>query len=140
MEQNIRVLVVDDEKRFRDNIVKILNNKSMEAQGAEDGEQALAMTEAEKFDVILLDMKMPGISGKETLHHLQQNGTDAEVIVLTGHASVSGALDMMELGAFDYLLKPAPVDDLLKKVRLAGEKKFLREGRIGMQDILSAGT
>lgn len=137
MGKNIRVLVVDDEERFRDNIVRILNGKGMQAQGAEDGEHALVITDDNEFDVILLDMKMPGMSGKETLSHMMRNKVNAEVIVLTGHASVSGALDMMELGAFDYLLKPAAVSDLLKKVRLAGEKKFLREGRIGMQDILS---
>lgn len=136
MSRKIRVLVVDDEDRFRENIAKILQDSGMESQTAEDGEHAVVITEDHPFDVILLDMKMPGMTGKETLRLMRRQGVEAEVVVLTGHASVSGALDMMELGAFDYVLKPASVSELIKKVRLAGEKKFLREGRIGMRDII----
>ncbi|SKA79280.1 response regulator [Desulfobaculum bizertense] len=137
MEHQIRVLVVDDEDRFRENITKILNGSGFEAQSASDGETALNKVDSYEYDVVLLDMKMPGLSGEQTLCKMKDCGAQAEVIVLTGHASVSGALDMMDLGAFDYLLKPADIPEMLKKVRLAGEKKLLREGRIGMSDIYS---
>lgn len=128
MKRMIQVLVVDDENRFRKNIVKILGKCGGEAAGAEDGRVALQMAADREFDVILLDMKMPGLSGEETLKEMRAAGLKAEVLVLTGHASVSGALDMVELGAYDYLLKPADIPEMVKKIRLAGEKKLVREG------------
>ncbi|BBD08154.1 response regulator [Desulfovibrio ferrophilus] len=137
MNKSIRVLVVDDEDRFRENIVRILNDCGLEAEGAEDGEQALNLVKEYEFDVILLDMKMPGLSGEGTLRSMRSTGIDAEVVVLTGHASVSGALSMMELGAFDYLLKPASVSEMLRKVKLAGEKKRQRNKRSASRNMKS---
>ncbi len=136
MEQIIKVLIVDDETRFRNNIVKILTARGFEARGAEDGETALALMRDEPCDVVLLDMKMPGLSGTETLRRLRKQGTTAEVVVLTGHASGANALDTMELGAVEYLTKPAPIEDLVEKVRLAGKKKLQREKSMELRPTL----
>lgn len=140
MELQLRVLVVDDEERFRENIVRILCETGMDAEGAEDGDHALTLLEDVSFDVVLLDMKMPGLSGEETLRRMRGLDCQAEVVVLTGHASMSTALDMMQLGAFDYLLKPASVTDLVRKIRMAGEKKRLRDGKMDMLDILGGAS
>jgi len=127
-ERAIRILLVDDEERFRRNIAKMLERFGMEVEEAEDGETAVVMSGRGDYDVILLDMKMPGMWGKEALRQMRDNGVDSEVIVLTGHASIPEALDMMTLGAFDYLLKPVSVHELFRKVKLAGEKRSARGG------------
>ncbi len=126
--KRIQVLVIDDEKRFRENIVKILKKCGVDAECVGDGRSALQRTTEKEFDVLLLDMKMPGLTGEETLKEMRTANIKAEVLVLTGHASVSSALDMVELGACDYLLKPMDIAEMVKKIRLAGEKKLVRDG------------
>ena len=121
---NFRVLVVDDETDFLETIVKRLNKRMLNATGVESGEAALDLLKHEIFDVVLLDIKMPGgMDGIETLREIKHIQPLAEVILLTGHASVETSIEGMKLGAFDYLLKPMKFDDLLIKLAHAFEKK-----------------
>ena len=106
MPETPRILIVDDEKRFRVTMLRLLKNNGISAKGVESGEQALEELAQNPYDVVLLDVKMPGISGIEVLKQMQKQGCDAEVIVLSGHASVDAALEIMNFGAYDYLLKP----------------------------------
>ncbi|MDD4731140.1 MAG: response regulator [Desulfovibrio sp.] len=139
METAIRVLVVDDEDRFRENMVRLLNGQEgMRAQGAEDGPQALQALEKEEFDVVLLDMKMPDMDGRATFAEMQNMEADAQVVVLSGHASVNDAMEMMAQGVFDYLIKPCPLDTLVKKVRQAHLEKRMLRGEAGMDDLTRA--
>lgn len=118
-----RVLIVDDEDDFRETIVKRLKSRKIAAEGAEDGIKALELIDKTEFDVIVLDVKMPGMDGIETLRRIKSKKSHIEVIMLTGHASVEFGIKGMQLGAFDYVMKPAPLHDLLDKIRQAYDKK-----------------
>lgn len=118
-----RVLIVDDEDDFRETIVKRLKSRKIAAEGAEDGIKALELIDNTEFDVIVLDVKMPGMDGIETLRRIKSKKPHIEVIMLTGHASVEFGIKGMQLGAFDYVMKPAPLHDLLDKIRQAYDKK-----------------
>lgn len=118
------VLVVDDEKDFLDTTVKRLLKRSIDAVGAASGEEALALMRKRSFDVIVLDVKMPGgMDGIQALREMKRIQPLAEVILLTGHASVETSIDGVKLDAFDYLLKPVSLEDLLTKLKQAFEKR-----------------
>lgn len=123
------VLVVDDEQRFRENLVKLLRAHGYKAMGACDGRQALAQLGAGPADVVLLDIKMPDMGGLEALAQIKSKYPPVEVIMLSGHASVDTAREIISLGGFDYLLKPHTTEDLLVKIDTAFEKKRDREKR-----------
>jgi len=125
------VLIVDDEIDFLDTIVNRLKLRKIDAAGTSSGEDALALMASRPFDVVVLDIKMPGgMDGIETLRAIKQRHPSVEVILLTGHASVETSIEGMKLGAFDYLLKPMRFEELLIKIASAFEKKALHESRI----------
>ncbi|MFH0945269.1 MAG: response regulator [Planctomycetota bacterium] len=117
-----KVLVVDDETDFLDSLVRRLCRRGLEAVGVTSGEAALERLPREPFDVVVLDVKMPGMDGIEVLRRLKEKGIQVEVILLTGHASVESGVDGVELGAFDYLIKPVKLDDLMERIRDADER------------------
>ena len=125
-----RVLVVDDELDFLETIVKRLKRRKVDATGVDSGKQALEILEKQHFDVVILDVRMPGMDGIETLKEIKRVRPLMEVIMLTGHASVGSGMQGMQLGAFDYVLKPADIDELLEKVQQAYERKSLHEEKI----------
>ena len=118
------VLIVDDEEDFRETLTKRLKKREVDASGVPSGEEAIKLLKDKMFDVVILDIKMPGgMDGIEALAEIKKIQPLAEVILLTGHASVETSIEGMKLGAFDYLLKPIKLDELLKKIALAIEKK-----------------
>jgi two-component system, OmpR family, response regulator len=127
--ENLRVLVVDDEPDFLETIVKRLKRRGINAAGVETGKLALQLLEDEAYDVVVLDFLMPGMDGLETLKHLKKRKPFVEVIILTGHASVESGIQGMQHGAFDYVMKPADLDELMDKIRQAFERKKIHEGR-----------
>jgi two-component system, OmpR family, response regulator len=127
--EEIKVLMVDDEADFRDTIVKRLQKRQLQVSGAESGEKALEMMAAQPFDVVVLDVKMPGLDGIETLREIKKKNPFTEVILLTGHASMESGIEGMKLGAFDFIMKPAAIDELMEKIRQAYEKKIVEETR-----------
>ncbi|MBW2589141.1 MAG: response regulator [Deltaproteobacteria bacterium] len=125
------VLIVDDEEDFLETIIKRLNKRQVDASGARSGEEALKLLKEKTFDVVILDIKMPGgMDGIEALREMKKIQPLAEVILLTGHASVETSIEGMRLGAFDYLLKPVKLDDLLKKIAQAIEKKDTHDNKV----------
>ncbi len=124
-----KVLIVDDEQDFLETIVKRLKARNINVTGAESGYQALELLDGGDFDVVILDVKMPGMDGIETLREIKKKRPLVEVIMLTGHASVESGIQGMQLGAFDYLMKPVALDELLAKVRQAHERKMIQEGQ-----------
>jgi two-component system, OmpR family, response regulator len=128
--QKLRVLIIDDEPDFLETIVKRLVKRNMEATGVGSGEDALGLVENESFDVAILDMRMPGMDGIETLKEIKRKSPLTEVIMLTGHASVESGMQGMQFGAFDYMIKPADFEELVEKVNQAGERRRLHEERI----------
>lgn len=125
--EEFSVLLVDDEEDFLRTIIKRLAKRGLRAQGASRGEQALAMLAEEPRDVVVLDVKMPGMDGIEVLKRIKEGWPTTEVIMLTGHASIDAAMEGMGCGAFDYLMKPADLEDLLYKLEDAYRKKTLNE-------------
>jgi DNA-binding response OmpR family regulator len=127
--EKFKVLIVDDELDFLDIIIKRLRARNIEVSGVESGYLALEALDSSSPDVIILDVKMPGLDGIETLREIKKKKPLTEVIMLTGHASVDSGIQGMQLGAFDYLIKPVALDELLEKVRQAYERKLIQEGR-----------
>jgi two-component system OmpR family response regulator len=126
-----KVLLVDDEDDFRETLQKRLRNRKLQVEAAENGYKALELIQTQDFDVVVLDVKMPGMDGIETLKEIKIKKPDVEVIMLTGHASVESGIQGMQLGAFDYVMKPVPLDELLDKMRQAYERKAMRAAHGG---------
>jgi len=125
------ILVVDDEVDFLETLVKRLQKRNIDTVGVTSGEKALEALENRRFDVIILDIKMPGgMDGIETLREIKRHHPLTEVILLTGHGSVETSIDGMKMGAFDYLLKPIKLEDLMIKLGEAFEKKDVHEQKI----------
>ncbi len=125
------VLLVDDEEGFVGTMTKRLTKRDFNVFSAFSGSKALEqLEEHDSIDVIILDVKMPGMDGLETLQEVKKKYPLVEVIMLTGHATVESAIDGMKLGAFDYLMKPCDLDQLVKKVTDAMAKKLKHEEKI----------
>jgi DNA-binding NtrC family response regulator len=107
-----RALVVDDEEDFLETLEKRLHKRNIDTTGVPSGEEALEIMNKKLFDVVILDVKMPeSMDGIETLREMKKIQPLAEVILLTGHASVETSIEGMKLGAFDYLLKPIKLEE-----------------------------
>ena len=115
-----RVLVVDDEEELVSALVERLNLRGFQATGVTTGEAALASLEREGCDVVLLDVKMPGLGGLDVIRRIKQARPSLEVILLTGHGSPASAEEGLEAGAYDYLMKPVKIDELVRILRSAG--------------------
>ncbi len=118
--QPIRVLLIDDEERFVLNLAKLMRGRGFEAVTAFDGPSGIAAAE-QGVDVVVLDVKMPGMSGIEALQRIKEASPETEVLMLTGHADVETGIEAMRAGALDYLLKPCDIEDLVAKIREAHE-------------------
>ncbi|MEW6615585.1 MAG: response regulator [Thermodesulfobacteriota bacterium] len=126
-----QVLIVDDETDFLETIVNRLQKRKIDATGVPTGEAALELMKGKSFDVILLDIKMPGgMDGIEVLREIKKTQPLTEVILLTGHASVETSIEGLKMGAFDYLIKPVKFDEVLEKLASAFEKKNTQEQKI----------
>lgn len=127
MGEAVKVLLVDDEERFTSTLSKRLTERGLNVLTASSGMQAVQLVEEHSFDVIILDVKMPGMDGVETLREVKKIQPLAEVIMLTGHASVDSAIEGIRFGAYEYLMKPCEIEELMTKVKDAYAKKVLRE-------------
>ncbi len=126
-----KILLVDDEVPFVDTMVKRLSKRDFEIYTAYSGQEALdQLDKHHDIDIAVLDVKMPGMDGIATLKEIKSRFPLVEVIMLTGHGTVESAIDGMKLGAFDYLMKPAEIDDLVEKVKKAERIKREREEKI----------
>ena len=128
------VMLVDDEVSFVDTLAKRIAKRELKVSVAYNGQEALDKLKAggssSNFDVIILDVKMPGMDGLETLTAIKQAHPNMEVIMLTGHATVESAIEGMKAGAFDYLMKPCEIDLLMAKIDRAAMKKREHEEKI----------
>jgi DNA-binding NtrC family response regulator len=130
---DISVLLVDDEQGFVDALARRLKMRGFKPAAALSGQQALDKLEgggASTYDVVVLDVKMPGMDGLETLAVIKEKHPLVEVIMLTGHATVESAIDGMKQGAFDYLMKPCDMDVLTDKLQQAATSKRGHEAKI----------
>ena len=125
------VLLVDDEVPFVETMTKRLKKRDLVVNSAYSGQEALDILDKHRnTDVVILDVKMPGMDGIETLEKIKKSFPLTEVVMLTGHATVESAIEGMKKGAYDYLMKPCDIDQLMQKVEEAAQKKTVHEDKI----------
>lgn len=122
--KGIRLLLVDDEEDFRSTLARRLIKRKLVVLEVGDGPQAIAAVRENPIDVAVVDVKMPGMDGLEILRQIKKINPTVEVIMLTGHASVESGIEGMKAGAFDYLMKPCDINELLVKIEDAFQRKL----------------
>jgi DNA-binding NtrC family response regulator len=126
-----KVLLVDDETSFLAIMEKRLSSRNVEVKTVDSGPRALEILgEDDEIDVVILDVKMPCMDGVQALQEMRTRFPLVEVVMLTGHATIETAIDGMKKGAFDYLMKPCDIDNLIHVVEQAKEKKVRHEEKI----------
>lgn len=131
----IKVLLVDDEKEFIETLAERLEVRDFNVETAFDGNEAVSKIKEQDFDVVVLDVLMPGMNGIETLREIKSIKPLVNVIMLTGHATVETAIDGMKAGAYDYLMKPTDTNDLVSKIAKAYNLKAEHDDRIRKAEI-----
>ncbi|MCW7753980.1 response regulator [Desulfobotulus sp. H1] len=129
MKRKLKILLVDDEEEFIVTLAERLELRGYQSTIAEDGESALAKFDPDFFDVVVLDLMMPGIGGLDVLARLKEIRQDTPVILLTGHGSTREGMEGMRLGAFDYLMKPLHIEELVRKIDEAVPQDSSQAGR-----------
>ena len=124
-ETEAKVLLVDDEQEFLETLSSRLELRGLKVSAVTSGEQAITEAKQQDFDAIIVDLSMPGIDGLETLKRIKADNPNAEIIMLTGHASVQSGIEAMKLGAGDFLQKPVELSELMEKIGEAKDKKML---------------
>ncbi len=127
----IKVLVVDDESDFVELFIKRFTRRGFSVLGAGGGAEALTLLKGVAVDVVVLDVKMPGMDGLETLKEIKKRHPTVQVILLTGHGSVKSGIEGMSYGAYDYVLKPFSLDDLVERIQSAYHRRALVGGGSG---------
>jgi len=126
--EEIKTLVIDDEKNILESVKMVLNYENYQVETSNNGMDGIALFKKNKYDIVLLDVKMPGFGGIEVLKNLKELNPFSEVIMISGHSGIEEAVEAAKLGAFDFLEKPLSRDKLLLTVRNAAEKvKLLKE-------------
>jgi DNA-binding response OmpR family regulator len=124
------VLLVDDEERFLKTTKMLLDKAECNVITAPDGGQGLDQLKAQSIDVVVLDVKMPGVDGVEVLRRIKELAPLVEVIMLTGHSTLDTAILGLKLGAFDYLTKPCDINELKLKIKAAHERRSVMLAKI----------
>ncbi len=119
----IHLLIIDDETELTDSLKRIFERRNMEVYTAASGQEGLGILEEKPVDVVILDIKMPGMDGMEVLELIKRDYPNVQVIILTGHPSVETALKGVKLGASEYLTKPAEVEEFVSTVRRVYDKR-----------------
>ncbi|MFP4529405.1 MAG: response regulator [Candidatus Kapaibacterium sp.] len=143
MAEEIKLLIVDDEVNFLNSMAKRLEMRGFDVTKATNGKEALKAAQQEKYDIALVDLKMPGMDGKELLEILKREHKYLEVIILTGHGSLESAVECTKLGAYGYLPKPYEFDKLIEILKEAYEarmKKKFEEDTGRMQELMRIAT
>ena len=123
MNDKANILIVDDEEVVRLSHLRSLEGSECQTRAAEDGRQAIQVMEQDPADVILLDLRMPGLDGMDVLKTIKQRWPDSEVVVITGYPCIDTAKQAVRLGAFNYLTKPLGPDEVMKAANDAMTQK-----------------
>ncbi len=132
------ILVIDDEEIIRDSCVQVLSSDECDVQTAEDGQKGLELIRERLYDIVVLDLKMPGVSGMEVLKEIRTHFPETLVVVITGYASVESAVEAMREGAYDFIPKPFTPDEIRFIVKRAVEKRRLRLENLYLQEMASS--
>jgi len=125
--KDARILLVDDEAVFANNMSKLLTRRGYQVTAVNSGDEALRALMDTPFDVMVLDLKMPGMDGIATMHEMKKLGLFTEVLILTGHGSIDTALEAIQIGAYDYVTKPCEIAELVSKIEAAFERKTIKD-------------
>lgn len=129
MDDSLRVLLVDDEESYLQTTAKVFRRKGFDVETCTAGRDVVDLLLSRGYQVVVLDLKMPGMSGQEVLRSIKGRLPEVQVIILTGHASSEDAAACLTSGAFDFLIKPVEIDHLLGRVRAAHEMWKMHPGR-----------
>ncbi|EMS80702.1 response regulator [Desulfotignum phosphitoxidans] len=121
--EKMKLMLVEDEERYLQTTAKLLKKRRIKVVTAQSGAQALDLLKTHDVHVVILDIKMPGMDGFKTLKAIKTLYPPVEVIFLTGHATMDSAIEGLQSGAFDYVMKPADIDDIVTKAYEAFEKR-----------------
>jgi DNA-binding NtrC family response regulator len=138
MQTQMVIMLVDDEERFLSTTSKLLARLHYVVLTATSGARAMALLENNEVHVVILDVKMPGMDGIDALKQIKRRFPLVEVIMLTGHATLESAVEGLQNGAFDYLMKPADIPDLIHKAGAAFQRRLDLEGKIRVARQVSA--
>lgn len=141
MAGKIKLLIVDDEERFLETLSKRLSIRDFDVTPVSNGAEAIKLAREKRFDLALLDLKMPGMTGEQVLEVLKVENPDIEVVILTGHGSIDSAVQCTQAGSYSYLQKPCETDELLSVLRDAYSKRVQRRlelDTVKMEEMLSA--
>lgn len=138
--EDIRILLVDDEEDFVTTISELLQLRNLASQTAFSGEQAIGYVGEKEPDVMVLDLKMPGIDGMEVLRQVRRLYPHIQVIIQTGHGSNEEEIEARKIGVFDYFKKPVDIDQLVTRIKEAAQAKRTLSGETGASRQLSEGV
>ena len=127
MKNTASILLVDDDSAFRHVMAGELRRLGHIVETASSGEEAVACVERREMEIVLLDLRLPGMDGLETLKAIRGRNASVEVIMLTGHGSIDSAIESIRVGAFDYVTKPCPLDEIQMRVQRAIERRALKQ-------------
>lgn len=127
MEEKIKLLVVDDEERFLRTLTQRLSLRDFDVTPVTSGQEAVNLAREQEFDLALVDLKMPGMTGEQVLESLKQEHPLMEVIILTGHGSIDSAVHCTQVGSYCYLQKPCETDELLEVLKNAYRRRLERK-------------
>jgi DNA-binding NtrC family response regulator len=127
-----KILFVDDEVVFTNNMSKLLSRRGYQVKALNSGDEAIRALLDNHFDVMILDLKMPGLDGISTLREVRKLGLSTEVLILTGHGSIDLALKAIQMGAYDWVTKPCEITELISKIEigLEGKRSQIEKGHI----------
>ena len=143
MDRKIKLLLVDDEERFLQTLSVRLGMRDFDVVAVSNGKDAVEIASKEPFDLALVDLKMPGMSGEEVLELLKARDPHVEVIILTGHGSIDSAVQCTKLGSYGYLQKPCETEDLLRVLTKALQRRVQKKAQLDgqrLQELMSRAT
>jgi DNA-binding NtrC family response regulator len=126
MKQKIKILVVDDELSVRESLADLLRSRGFQALALETGEQALAQCASTPWDIVLLDLKLPGMDGLEVLEKIKAHDSETAVLIMTAYASIDSAVSAMKQGAYDYIVKPFDPEEIIHVINKIEESQKLK--------------
>jgi len=137
MAGKIKLLIVDDEERFLQTLTQRLSIRDFDVTPVNNGAKAIEAASRQTFDLALVDLKMPGMSGEEVLELLKKNDPYIEVVILTGHGSIDSAVECTKHGSYSYLQKPCDTDELLNVLKNAYQKRVQHKLKLSEEKIKS---
>ncbi|MFH1130808.1 MAG: response regulator [Pseudomonadota bacterium] len=135
MAQKIRLIVVDDEIRFLKTLAQRLSLRDFDVTPVTSGQEAVEKAKSEDFDLALVDLKMPGMTGEEVLEALKKEHPLIEVIILTGHGSIESAVQCTHAGSYNYLQKPCETEELLEVLKNAFQRRLQRKMKLDQEKL-----